>query len=137
LELINIKVFDNSIEAHLLKSRLVFEGIECYLFDEHLVSLDPLLNITVCGIKLKIKKSAKENAKIIISEIENSEITNENNEIIKCPQCNSTDFITGYKSMKGIKGVISAIVSFLYFVFPIYFKSVYRCKACGTEFNPN
>lgn len=42
MKLITIKTFDNYFEANLLKSKLESENIVCYLFDETLVTLNPL-----------------------------------------------------------------------------------------------
>ncbi len=134
LELITIKTFDNSIEAHLLKSKLESENIKCFLFDENIVCLNPLYNIAVGGIKLKINKSDIEKASQIINETEKSALTNDQGEVIKCPNCESEEVYSGFKSMKGTKGVISAITSFLFMAFPIYFRTVYKCKKCANEF---
>jgi DNA-directed RNA polymerase subunit RPC12/RpoP len=134
LELVTIKTFDNSIQAHILKTKLESENIMCFLFDENIVSLNPLYNITVGGIKLKINVSDIDKATEIIEEIDKTSITNNQGEAIKCPNCKSEDILSGYKSMKGIKGIISAIVSFIFMVFPIYYKTVYKCKKCGNEF---
>ena len=46
-----LKIFENPIDAHLLKTKLESEGIDCYLIDENTVSVMPLYNITVGGIK--------------------------------------------------------------------------------------
>lgn len=54
MELITLKTFDNSIEAHLMKSKLKSENIVCFLFDENIVGLNPVYNIAVGGIKLKV-----------------------------------------------------------------------------------
>ncbi|ADY50878.1 hypothetical protein Pedsa_0293 [Pseudopedobacter saltans DSM 12145] len=134
MELITVKVFDNSIEAHILKSRLESEGIDCFIFDDHMVSLNPLYNVTLGGIKLKVGGSDVERANTIIEQVDNVKSLDDNGKIIKCPNCDSTDLYTGYKSMRGTKGVLSAIVSFLFMVFPIYYKTVYKCKTCGEEF---
>jgi hypothetical protein len=134
LELVTIKTFDNAIEAHLTRSILESENIMCFLFDENIVGLNPLYNITVGGIKLKINQSDVDKAILIIEEIEKSALTNDQGEIVKCPGCQSEDFYSGYKSMKGTKGIISAIISFVLAVFPIYYKTVYKCKKCGNEF---
>ncbi len=71
---------------------------------------------------------------LIIKETEKTALTNDLGEIIKCPNCQSEEIYSGFKSMKGTKGIISAITSFLFLVFPIYFKTVYKCKKCGNEF---
>ncbi len=135
MELVTIKTFDNSIDSHILKSKLESEGIKCYLFDENMVSLNLLYNITVGGIKLKINENDYEKANRIIEEIDSLPHTNENNEILECPKCKSNNLISDYKSIKGLKGVLSFITSFFFMIFPFYFKRVYKCKECGTEFN--
>lgn len=134
MNLITIKTFDNGIEAHLLKIRLENEGIDCFIFDENIVTLMPLYNIGVGGIKLKINEHDKDKALGIITEIAETKLKNEQNEIINCPKCQSEELIYGFKSMKGLKGIISMISSFIFMIFPIYFKSVNKCKACGHEF---
>lgn len=134
MELVTIMTFDNSIEAHMMKSKLESENIRCFLFDENIVGLNPLYNVTVGGIKLKINKYDVDNATVIIQETLKSTLTNDKGETIKCPNCESEDIYSGFKSMKGTKGILSAIVSFLFMVFPIYYKTVYKCKKCGNEF---
>jgi predicted RNA-binding Zn-ribbon protein involved in translation (DUF1610 family) len=134
LELVTVRTFDNSIQAHLLKSKLESEGITCYLFDENIVGLNPLYNITVGGIKLKIHKADINKVALIIQEVDQSALTNDQGESLKCPNCHSVEIYSGFKSMKGIKGILSVITSFLLWVFPIYFKTVKKCKDCGYEF---
>jgi hypothetical protein len=134
LELVTVRTFDNSIQAHLLKSKLESEGITCYLFDENIVGLNPLYNITIGGIKLKINKFDMDKASLIIQEVDQSKLTNDQGESLKCPNCHSEEIYSGFKSMKGIKGILSVIISFLLIVFPIYFKTVKKCKECGYEF---
>ncbi|NMM47663.1 putative signal transducing protein [Marinigracilibium pacificum] len=134
MELVLLTTFDNAVDAHILKSRLESEGVECYLYDENIVGMNPLFSHSVGGIKLMINKKDAENALKILSEIENSPIKDDNDQRVKCPNCGSEDIYDRFKSMQGIKGVLSAIVSFLFMVFPIYYKTVYKCKSCGTEF---
>lgn len=118
----------------MMKSKLESENVMCFLFDENIVGLNPLFNITVGGIKLKINKRDIDKATKIIEEATMSSLINDQGKIIKYPNCNSEDLYSGFKSMKGIKGVLSAIISFLLMVFPIYYKTVYKCKVCGNEF---
>lgn len=134
MEIVSIKVFDNPMEAHILKSRLESEGIPCFLQDENIVSLNPLYNYAVGGIKLNIRACDVQQVQDILQEIENYPHTNEEEEIIKCPQCASTALYTNFKSMKSAKGLFSAAIAFIMGVFPPYYKSVYKCKDCGTEF---
>lgn len=134
LELITLKTFDNFIDAHLLKAKLESEDIRCYLFDENMVGLNPLFNLMVGGIKVKINASDLDRATQIIKETEQAALTNDQGEVIHCPGCGSEELYSGFKSMKGTKGILSAITSFLLLVFPIYYQTVYKCKKCGNEF---
>ncbi|MCL4639271.1 MULTISPECIES: putative signal transducing protein [Olivibacter] len=134
MDFVTVKVFDNPVEAHLLKTKLESEGIPCFLQDEHIVSLNPLYNYAVGGIKLVIHASDAEAASSIIKEIDNRPLLTEDNRQLVCPQCGSVELYANYKSMKGAKGFLSAILSFLMGVFPIYYRNVYKCKACENEF---
>ncbi|WP_338378641.1 DUF2007 domain-containing protein [uncultured Flavobacterium sp.] len=135
MKLITIKTFDNYFEANLLKSKLESENIVCYLFDETLVTLNPLYNLTIDGIKLKINDFDKEKVIEIINEIESKNFTNDTDDVISCPNCNSKDLYSDFKSMKSFKGFVSIFFSFLLFIYPLYFKRVYKCKNCDYEFN--
>ena len=134
MELITIKRFDNLIEAQMMKSKLESENITCFLFDQNMVGLNPLFNVTLGGIKLKVKKSDTEKATEIIEEILQASHVDDKGETVKCPHCGYEEVYSDFKSMKGVKGILSAIVSFLFLVFPIYYKNVYKCKSCGKEF---
>ncbi|WP_152285670.1 putative signal transducing protein [Flavicella marina] len=129
-----LKTFDNSFEAHLYKTKLESEGLRAYLFDENLVSLNPLYNITVGGIKLKVHEKDYRLSFDVIHKLEESKLLDENNDVVKCPICDSEELIYGFKSMRGSKGVFSIFLSLLFMVFPIYFKTVNKCKNCGFEF---
>lgn len=132
--LTTIKVFDNSPEMHVYKNSLELEGIECYAFDEEMVTIDPFLTNAIGGIKLKVREQDVLQAQSIITSIDNQPITDENDEVVCCPNCNSTDLISGFRSMKDAKGVLSFIVSIGLWVYPLYYKYVYKCKSCDHEF---
>ena len=95
----------------------------------------PLLNFTVGGIKLKVLEVDLERAIEILKLIEETPFKDSNDELIKCPKCDSTNLVSGFKSVKNIKGFLSIIVSFLFSVFPLYYKEVFRCKNCDNEFS--
>ncbi|HMR20454.1 MAG TPA: DUF2007 domain-containing protein [Sphingobacterium sp.] len=136
MKLITVKTFDNAIDAHLLKTKLESEGIPVYIFDENINTLNPLYNMATGGIKLKISEADVDQAVEIIQDIENAKYLNDDEEAILCPSCGSDDLDNNFRSMKGPKGFLSAIVSFLFMTFPVYFKVVYKCKSCGHEFRP-
>lgn len=134
MKLVTIRTFDNSMDAHIFRTKLESVGIRCYLFDDTMVSLNPIYNVALGGIKLKVSDADAIKARKVIEAVEATPVTNDAGEPVTCPNCNSTDLYTGFKSMKGLKGIFSAFFSFLFGVYPIYFRSVYRCKNCGNEF---
>jgi hypothetical protein len=134
MTLVTIRTFDNAIDAHLMKSKLESEEIICFLFDENVVGLNPLYNLTVGGIKLKVREIDVDSAIEVINAIEKTSLTNDGGHELSCPRCSSTDLYCGYKSMKGIKGILSAIIALAVMIFPIYYKVVYKCKSCENEF---
>ena len=98
----------------MVKAKLESEEITCFLFDENMVTLYPLYNITVGGIKLKINKKDEKKARKILLEFSNSKLLDDEGNPIQCPNCKSNEIYSGFKSMKGCKGVLSAIVSFFF-----------------------
>ncbi|HSY60994.1 MAG TPA: hypothetical protein VK796_03915 [Cytophaga sp.] len=56
MDLITLQTFQLAHKAYLLKSILESEGIESYIYDEHIVTAQPMYANTVGGIKLKIQK---------------------------------------------------------------------------------
>lgn len=135
MKLVTVKTFDNPIDAHLAKSVLAHNGIKGFLIDENMVALNPLFNLTVGGIKLRVPEIEVGKAHTVLMEMHISPLTDEQDRIVTCPQCDSPNFYQGYKSMKGAKGLLSALVSFVFMVFPVYFESVNKCKDCGFEFD--
>lgn len=133
--LITFKTFDNSIDAHMLKIKLESEGITCFLFDENIVTVNPLYSNLVGGIKLKINEEDLVHAKNVVFELNQTPYTTEDEQVIACPKCESIHIQSGYRSMRSVGAVISAIASFLLFIFPIYRKDVYKCLDCGNEFS--
>ena len=49
------------------------------------------------GIKLKISENDIEKAGEILEAIENTLLTREDGEVIKCPSCSSTNLYIGFK----------------------------------------
>ena len=128
MELITIKTFDNSIDAHLLRIELENEGIECYIYDEHTVTVFPLYSNAVGGVKVKILKTDLERARNIVHPSKAFAI---------CPNCNSQNVISNYKSMKGVKGFLSAFTSLFTSTYPLHYKVVNKCRDCNEEFIEN
>ncbi len=64
--------FDNYISAHIAMGRLREEFINCYLKDEHSVTIDPFLSNAIGGIKLMVVESQAQRAIDILSVVNES-----------------------------------------------------------------
>jgi hypothetical protein len=133
MKLVTLRTFDNAIDAHLICSKLESEGIQTFLFDENIISLNPLYSNMIGGIKLKIAEGELDHARKVLREVDASPLTDENDKVITCPKCQSENISIGHRSIKSFGGIISFIVALLFSVFPFY-NSVKQCKNCGYEF---
>lgn len=132
MPLLTVKIFQNTSEAHLFKLRLESEGIDCYLFDENINSMNMLYGVATGGIKVKVNASDTERVKSVLQKIEEEQKAKDI--FIKCPVCESTQHYKNFVSIKGWKAFWATLLSSLFFAYPIYQKTVYKCKECDTEF---
>ena len=135
MNLVIFKTFDNPIAAHNLKNRLEVEEIASYIFDEHTIGLNPLYSNALGGIKVKIAKQDLAKAQLVLDAIESNSYLEQSEELLHCPNCNSTNINTDYRDFKNLKGIVSFIVSIALMVYPIYFKRKCKCDDCNLEFN--
>lgn len=134
-DLVTVVRYDNSIQAHITKAHLEGHGLVCFVFDGNMVDLDPLLSNAVGGVKVKVREKDAEEALELIKALEETPYTDENNEVIACPNCGSTSYYTHFTSMRNAKSIIAFLISMVTLIFPIYRKQVLRCKNCDTEFD--
>ncbi len=137
MELITLKTFEGPIEAHILRSKLESEDIEAFVFDEHSVGVNQFLSNAIGGVKVKIKSEDTERAMLVLKEIDETNYTDDEENIVVCPKCGSNEYYSNFKSVKGGKGLLSLLSSIAFWVYPIYYKTVYKCKKCNEEFNIN
>jgi hypothetical protein len=64
-----IRRFATYVPAHIALGKLREAGINAHLQDEHTVTIDPLLNLAVGGIKLLVENEEVEAAEKILSEL--------------------------------------------------------------------
>lgn len=134
MDLLTLKTFDNPLEAHSLRNRLLAEDINAYIYDEHLIGLNPLFSNAIGGIKVKIAQEDFDQASRVLQAIDSLEYVEDREEILKCPNCDSTDINTDFRDFKHISGVLSLLFSIAFVVYPIYFKRKCKCYNCDLEF---
>ena len=137
MNLVTALTFDDSVSAHLVKTRLENEGIKCFIFDEHINNVMPIYGQAVGGIRIKIKEEDVLKAKQLIEEWELRPFLNQSNETLTCTSCGAQELYAGFKSFKTSLWWLTLAISFLFMIYPFYSKTVYRCKNCGEEMDLN
>lgn len=67
-------------DCHILKGRLETEGLDCFIFDEYIVSVHPFLAVAVRGVKLKVPSDQMDYGQKIISNIQNNKLIDSDGE---------------------------------------------------------
>jgi DNA-directed RNA polymerase subunit RPC12/RpoP len=135
-DLVTVARYDSSIQAHIVKAHLEGHDMVCFVFDDHMVDMYALYSNAIGGVKIKVREKDAEAAHAIIQELEKKPYTDQNDEVIACPNCDSTEYYKDFNSMRSFGSILSALASMVIWVSPIYRKRVYRCKKCNTEFDP-
>ena len=143
--IITLTTFMFPTEAYSLVARLEEEGIECFLGDDTLVSVNPFLSNAVGGVKVNIKEKDSEKALSILSQIKQDNKKEERKVDEKwvkdfvpvdtfCPECESTNV---YKKKFSLLKNILIVVS-IFLLLPIWIIAVlafkirkHYCADCG------
>ncbi len=131
-KLITIATFSHPIEAHILKTKLESEGIECFIADENTVTMNWLYSNAIGGVKLQVKKSHFKRAMAIIQEKHTNKLSQnklyKSNNDPHCPKCNSTNVCYEKFSRR------FAFISWILLGVPLPFiKRKWKCNECGYE----
>lgn len=128
MELVVIRTFQNYFTAHILLGKLRQAGVECYLRDEHTVTVGPFLSNSLGGIKLIVKKSDEEEVLMLLQNFDD-----EYRKTAVCPRCGGNDIILIPK--KTTSNFFTVIVSWLFSNLAMSGENVYQCTSCNYESN--
>ncbi|MCU4154574.1 DUF2007 domain-containing protein [Carboxylicivirga sp. A043] len=68
------------IDCHILKGRLEREGLNCFVFDENIVWVNPFKAVAIGGVKLKVPSDQFELAEKILEQIKKGNLFDKNGE---------------------------------------------------------
>jgi hypothetical protein len=74
MNFIQLRSFDNYINAHIQLEMLRSEGINCHLADEYTITIDPLLSPAIGGMKLMVDTTQAELAQELLDEADNNHL---------------------------------------------------------------
>ena len=125
MQTVVLKTFDDYFSANILLTRLQHEGIPCYLFDEHTVTVNPIFGAVIGGIKLVVSKGYEEAAKRLINRFEE-----EYQQQVLCPKCSQHKF--NLVARQSPENIFTAILTWLFGNYAVAQK-IYKCQNCGYE----
>jgi hypothetical protein len=128
MEFVQLRSFDNYIEANIVLSMLMAANINCHLKDENLVTIDPFLSPAIGGMKLMVHHAHAERAWGLLDEAEQQYL-----KTIACPICRAHE-LKAISIAKEHKCRLGALISMLLNGQAVEVKRVYQCKKCGYDF---
>ena len=128
MEYIQLRSFDNYIEANIVLNMLQHEGINCHLKDENVITIDPLLSPALGGMKLMVHHSQVERAWDLMDKAEEQYL-----KTIPCPVCKA-HALKAVSYTKQYKCKLAALVSMLLNGQSVEITKMYKCSACGYDF---
>jgi DNA-directed RNA polymerase subunit RPC12/RpoP len=128
MQFIQIRSFDNYIEANMVMGLLQENGINCHLKDEHTITIDPLLSPAIGGMKLMVYGSQAARANEILAEAEGEYV-----KTIACTKCSEKKLVVKEVTVKP-KNIWAALKSLLLIGQSTEHIKYYACENCGTVY---
>ena len=126
---VTIRSYDNYINANMTLAMLKEGGIDCYIRDEHTITIDPLLSPALGGMKLMVHENDLKDALSILDHSDQLYLQS-----VACPVCQQ-------KSLQQIREIEESrdwwerLKNILINGQENRQKSYYRCYSCGTKFD--
>lgn len=129
MNFVPVNYYVNYIDAHIAKGQLEDEGIECWLKDENMVTINPFLTNAVGGIKLMVAEQDLERTKELLQLIDH-----ERRNHFLCPKCSSNN-VELVSTPRKASNWIGAVFGFMFGDYAVAVDKVYHCFECGNEFD--
>ncbi len=123
-----IATYDNYMLANMTMGLMTENDIKCHLKDENIVTMDPLLNAAVGGIKLLVEEKDYDKALALMLDAENTYLKD-----IHCPNCNSLS-LTVEEKTNNPQDFLGKLKNQLLFGQTSTYSKQYRCTNCNRSF---
>jgi regulatory protein YycI of two-component signal transduction system YycFG len=123
-----IATYDNYMLANMTMGLLTENDIKCQMKDENIITVDPLLNPAVGGIKLLVEENDFDRAVALMKEAESDYLKD-----IACSRCKSHSLVVEEKINNPTDFWNRLLNKVLYGQSSTYSKG-YRCTACKKYF---
>jgi DNA-directed RNA polymerase subunit M/transcription elongation factor TFIIS len=127
MEFIPIRSYDNYIKANLVISKLFQENINCYLKDDNITTIFPVISNAVGGVKICVSENDLTKAQDLLLQIEEEEK-------VACPKCANKN--VHYEVENGnVSNWLLAVASWFLASYALKGKEVYHCYTCDYKFD--
>ena len=128
MSFVELRSFDNYIEANIVLSMLQSAGVECHLKDENIITIDPLLSPAIGGMKLMVFHNDVEKAWDLMEAAEDQYLKK-----IPCPVCKAHS-LKAVSITRKHRGKLSALASMILNGHSVEITKIYQCQRCGYDF---
>jgi len=119
-----IASYDNYMLANMTLGLLEENNINCHLKDENIVTIDPLLNPAVGGIKLMVDEIQFDRATGLLKEAETTYLDE-----LTCPYCHNKGLVAEEK-INAPQSFWGKLKNQIAYGQTATYKKQYRCKNC-------
>ena len=123
-----IATYDNYMLANMTMGLFTENDIKCQLKDENIITMDPLLNAAIGGIKLLVEEKDYDRAVALMTEAENDYLKD-----IHCPKCNSLS-LTVEEKTNNPTDFWGKLKNQVLFGQTSTYSKQYRCTNCNSNF---
>ena len=128
MEFKQIATYDNYMLANMTMGLFTENDIKCQLKDEHIITMDPLLNAAIGGIKLLVEEKDYDRAVALMTEAENDYLKD-----IHCSKCNSLS-LTVEEKTNNPTDFWGKLKNQVLFGQTSTYSKQYRCTNCNQSF---
>jgi hypothetical protein len=128
MDYVELRSFDNYIEANIVLNMLQHSHVNCHLKDENIITIDPLLSPALGGMKLMVHHVHAERAWELMERAEHEYL-----KTIACPVCKS-HALKAVSVSREYSCRLSALISMVLNGHSIEVKKIYTCAKCGYDF---
>jgi hypothetical protein len=129
MDFVELRSFDNYIEANIVMNMLQHHNINCHLKDENIVTIDPILSPVIGGMKLMVHHAHVERAWDLMDQAEQQYLKD-----IPCPVCHA-HALRAVSITRNHRCKLSALASMILNGHSVEVRKIYRCGKCGYDFN--
>lgn len=124
--LVTVGTFSHPIMASLLASQLEAEGLEVFIDNAEMLTMDPLLAPALGGVKVSVRASDAEMGRDIARRPSEKPLEDLEESAVPCPRC------TSYRTLRERFSSRMAFLTILLLGFPWPFrKKGWKCLDCG------